>query len=145
MKSKPLILIIIILVIAIGVIFAGFSMGWFSKGESQAQSPKKAEAVKELTYSLGDFTCNLNEANYKRYIAVKLSVGYTKEGLDKTLEEKLPQMSDIVNSVLRAKKIDDLNTTEKTESVKKEIMDKINAILGDDKITNVYFNKILIQ
>jgi flagellar basal body-associated protein FliL len=54
-------------------------------------------------------------------------------------------MSDIVNNVLRSKKIDDVNSSDKTDNVKKELKEKLNAIIAADKLTNIYFSEILIQ
>jgi flagellar FliL protein len=76
---------------------------------------------------------------------VSLSAGYTAEGLDTELTEKLPQVSDIVNGVLRAKKLDEVDTPDETDKVKEEMITKINAELTKGKLTKIYFNKILIQ
>lgn len=143
MKGKmPLIIIIFLLLVIGGGVFAGFSLGWFSPGQKAQKDP---EPPKEYTFAIGDYTVNLNEPGYKRYIMVSLSAGYTTEGLDAELTEKLPQISDIVNSVLRSKKLDEVDTPEKTDVIKGEMMSKINTGLTKGKLTNIYFNKILIQ
>lgn len=143
MKRGPTLILIILLPLLVGgIIFLGFSMGWFSSGSKAQEKPVE---LKEYTYALGDFTVNLDEPGYKRYMKVNLSAGFNKQGLDTQLEEKKPQINDIVNSVLRSKKLDDVNTSEKTDKIKNEIKDKINALISEDKITGIYLNSILIQ
>lgn len=142
MKGKmPLIIIIVLILVIGGGVFAAFSLGWFSPGQKQ-QNP---EPLKEYTFAIGDYTVNLNESGYKRYIMVSLSAGYTTEGLDTELTEKLPQINDIVNSVLRSKGLDEVDTPDKTDIVKEEMISKINSDLTKGKLTKIYFNKILIQ
>jgi Flagellar basal body-associated protein len=100
---------------------------------------------KETTASLGEYTVNLDEPGYKRYISVKITAGYTGKNLGTEFTEKVAQINDIINGILRAKKIDDVNTPQKTDAVKKEIKDKLNAILQTGKIIDIYFNEILIK
>lgn len=133
-------IVLVVLVAIIGILgFIVVKGGMLTGGKSQ-----QAEA-KEMTYSLGEFTVNLNEPGYKRYIKVKISVGYTTKKLDTELGEDTSSISDAINGILRSKKLDDVNSPEKTDLVKKEIKDKINGILKTGKITNVYFDQILIQ
>lgn len=141
MKSKTPLIIIIAVVATAGIMLAVMSMGLLSSGKNA----KEPEPPKEYTFSVGDFTDNLSETGYKRYIMVSLSVGYTEQTLEAELTEKLPQISDTINSVLRSKKIDDIDTPEKTDIIKKEMMDRINGLLSKGKLVNIYFNKILIQ
>lgn len=108
-----------------------------SKGNAAASS-------KELTYSAGEFTVNLDEPGYRRYIKVNIYFGFTEEKLQEELTEKTPQIRSEVNNILRSKKVEDVGY-EKTGQVVNEIKDKVNGILTSGKVENVYFYDILIQ
>lgn len=127
------------------LVFAAVRFGWFGISAGAAANTAQAKVQKELTYSLGDFMVNLDEPGYKRYIKVKIFAGYTESELEAQLTEKAAEIGDNINGILRSKKLDDVNTTAKTDTVKKEIRDKINSILADKKLTNIYFKEILIQ
>jgi flagellar basal body-associated protein FliL len=108
--------------------------------------PKPAAAApKEYIYSVGEITVNLNEPGYKRYIKVDVSLGSTDKALETELAEYMSKVKDTINEILRSKKIEDINTAEKTDAIKNEIRDKVNSLLTKGKVTKVYFNQILIQ
>jgi flagellar FliL protein len=136
MKRVVIIAAAIVVTLAIAVVgFIAVRAGWISIKPS----------VKEYTYSLGEFTVNLDDPGYKRFIKVNIQAGYNYKKLNKELTESSYKISDIINNVLRSKKLDDVNTPEKTDTVKKEIKDKINDILSGNKLTAVYFSEIIIQ
>jgi len=138
-KKKTLIIVLIVVVpVIVGVItFFGYKLGWFKS--------KAAVSPKEYMYSIGDFTVNLDEPNYKRYMKVTIYVGSDSKNLEAEITEKMPKIKGMITDILRAKKLDDVNTPEKTETIKKEIKDKTNPVLTAGKINNVYLNDILIQ
>lgn len=145
MKKRLKILLFVLIPVIIGlIVFFVIKAGWFGPILGNTEQ-KAAAAPKELTYSLGDFMVNLDEPGYKRYIKVKVFVGYTNSKLEAEFAEKVPQIGDAISGILRAKKLDDVNTPDKTDIVKKEIKDKINTILSTDKLINIYFKEILIQ
>lgn len=132
--------VLIVLIATIGVLgFIIYRAGLLTSGG------KLQEELKETTYSLGEYMVNLDEPNYRRYIKVKISVGYNVKKLDAELVEKASPISDIINTILRSKKLEDVNTAEKTESIKNEIKDKINSKLTTGKLANVYFDEIIVQ
>lgn len=132
--------VLVILIATIGVLgFIIYRAGLLTSAFGQP------EGLKETTYSLGEYTVNLDEPSYRRYLKVKVSVGYNVKKLDVELAKKASSISDTINTVLRSKKLEDVNTAEKTESIKNEIKDKINSKLTTGKLTNVYFDEIIVQ
>lgn len=133
-------ILIFVLLIAIGVatyILYKFNMLPFLS--------KKTAAPKKYTYEMGDFTVNLDEPGYKRYIKVTVYFGSEDKKLGEELEEKKPQIRSEINNILRSKKVEDVSSTKNTENVINEMKDKVNSILTKGKIANVYFTDILIQ
>lgn len=133
--------ILVLLLAIIGVL--GFIV--IKTGALTGSVNKKAEEPKEGIYSMGEFTVNLDEPGYRKYMKVTISLGYTMKGTDISLEENKTKISDVITGILRSKKLEDVNTAAKTDAVKNEIKEKINGILKVTEITNVYFEQILIQ
>lgn len=139
MSRRVIIILLAILIpIIIGTVaFFGYRLGWF-------KSSAPAE-LKEIMYSVGDYTVNLDDPSYKRYMKVTIFIASDYKKLDGELTEKMPRVRDTIIGILRSKKIDDVNTSAKTDAVKREIKEKLNAIFTTGKLTNVYMNDIIIQ
>ncbi len=145
-----LLALIFVAVIAL-LVFIIYKLGLFTNkqgsvatGQQQTQNVVKSSA-KEYTVNLGDFTVNLQDPDYKRYMKVSVYAGYTTKGLETELSEKNPAIKDIINDVLRSKKLDDVNSPDKTKAIKKELKDKLNPLLSTGQLTNIYFNEIIVQ
>lgn len=163
-KSK----IIIIVVVALLVVGAGSFFGYniFLKDKSakaekttivqQAttqqiqQQPGVANAsyldqvVSEKTFELDEFLINLADEDGKRYLKTKVSLGYDNKKLDKELEEKKSVIRDAIISILRTKKAADMGPNN-INNIKIEIIQRINQMLKEDQLNNIYFNDILVQ
>jgi len=133
-----IILLIVLIPVVIGVaVFVGYRLGWFRSSV--------AAAPKEYAYSVGEFLVNLDEPGYKRYVKATVFIASDNKNIEGELAEKMPKVRDAIIGILRSKKIDDLNTTVKTDAVKREIKDKLNMIFVSGKLTDVYLNDIIIQ
>lgn len=100
--------------------------------------------ISEKTFGLDEFLVNLADEDGKRYLKVKVFLGYDSKKLDSELEEKKPILRDSIISVLRTKKAADI-TPKGVETIKLEIIQKINPILEKGQLNNVYINDILVQ
>lgn len=100
--------------------------------------------VSEKTFDLGEFLINLSDEDGKRYLKVKMFLGYDEKKLAAELEEKKPILRDAVISVVRTKKAADI-TPKGVETIKMEIIQRINPLLEKGQLNNVYINDILVQ
>jgi flagellar basal body-associated protein FliL len=136
-------ILIIILIVVLLFIIGMFGFAAYKLGIIPSFTSKTEEQKKEYTYSLGEFTANLNEQ--KRYIKISLTLSYDTKKLDKELVDKTPQIRDAVNNVLRTKKAGDVGSSSNIEALKKELKDNLNKIVTAGKINNIYIDNILIQ
>lgn len=102
------------------------------------------QVVSAKTFGLDEFLVNLADEDGKRYLKVKVFLGYDNKKLDAELEEKKPILRDAIISVLRTKKAADI-TPKGVESIKLEIIQRINPLLEKGQLNNVYVNDILVQ
>lgn len=157
--------IIIIAVVAVAVLGAGGYFGYNQFFAEKEKTTKKAvqqqipvqqtqqmvqngsylqQVVSAKTFGLDEFLVNLADEDGKRYLKVKVFLGYDNKKLDAELEEKKPILRDAVISVLRSKKSTDISA-KGIENIKMEIIQRINATLDKGQLNNVYFNDILVQ
>lgn len=144
---KIIIIILLVVLLVGGAIFAGFMYANSKNPISKNINTNfRNNFIKDLVICpLDENTINLADKDTKRYIKVKVSLGYEKNAkLAAELEKDKDKVTDCVISVIRSKKADDLNAAHE-EDVKKTIKDKVNQILMNGQIEQVYFSEILIQ
>jgi len=114
-------------------------------GQQAAQNTNYLQqVVSTKTFGLDEFLVNLADEDGKRYLKVKVFLGYDNKKLDTELEEKKPILRDAIIGVIRTKKAADI-TTKGVDSIKMEIIQRINPILEKGQLNNVYINDILLQ
>ncbi len=153
-KEKPLMLIVIIMLVLLIALVAFLAYSTLTKDSTKTTATTTtttpAVAVKEIpefTYSFEkEFLVNLSDTDSKRYLKATISLGYTSKKLTAELEEvtTVTIVRDSINSVLRSKKAADF-TDHGTEDLKKEIITRINPLLKKGKVSEIYFNDILVQ
>jgi flagellar FliL protein len=141
---KIVIIVLLSLVVVGGAAFGGMYVAG-KKDLSTTNKSVKNEDVNEITYSLDEFLVNLSDEDGRRYLKVKVFIGYGEnEELTMELETRKPIIRDLVNTSLRAKKTTDFSATG-VDTIKKELIASINPVLTKGKISNIYFNDILVQ
>lgn len=156
-NSNRIVIILLTLLIVLVVAFGGYIL-IFGKGESNAQnnatinntSAETVTSADENTYSLAETIVNLADTDSPRYVKVKVSLGYDvknsklKSELESEKVNKEPILTDAINGILRSKKAADL-TGKGIEDMKKEILDAVNPILNNGKISHIYFDELVVQ
>lgn len=146
-KGNTLKIVIILLLLLVVVGGAAFATMYFMGGKSTSatEKPAKAKEINELTYPLDEFLVNLTDEDGKRYLKVKVVIGYEdNKDLTTELETKKPIIRDVINVLFRAKKTTDFSATG-VEDIKKQLIVNINPVLTKGKISNIYFTDILVQ
>ena len=147
-NTKITILIIILGAILIGAAaFGGYVIA--SKASSNASEEKEGnkQEIKEDVHQAGEFLVNLADPNGKRYLktTIVLAFDVSNKDLKEELENKNDAVRDSIISVLRTKKVGDLSTATGPEELKKEIIARVNSILGKGRLSSVYYNDFVIQ
>jgi len=152
-----------ILAIVIGILFAAGLGMYYVMGST---SPKvKKIVVKDIpeigpVKSLGEFVLNLADAgDPPRYIKLSVSLELKKDAglslpngaegdVSKIMDElkkREAQLKDIIVTVISGKVSSELATIEGKEAVKRELKQKISAVLTTTEVSNVFFETFAIQ
>ncbi len=138
--SKVIIILLLLIVVG-GVAFGG--MYFF--GNKSSTTASKTVAVTELTYSLDEFLVNLIDDGELTYLKVTVYIGYEENAkLTTELETQKPVIRDIVNTYMRSKKSSDFSATG-VNTIKTDLIERINPVLTKGKISHMYFNSIVIS
>lgn len=161
-KIKFIVIGLIALIIVGAGGYFGYTMFSKQKGTQKTSAQTTTQAVTQTTktaqnqsyleqivsdknLSLDEILVNLADEDGKRYLKVKIFVGYDKNSsLETELTDKKALIRDAVISVLRSKKAAEI-TPKNMDNLKMELIQKINPLLKKGQINNVYFNDILVQ
>ena len=117
--------------------FTGKIMGMFSGKEKPKETPPAA------IHKMDPFLVNLADPGQLRYLKVTLHVETPLKREE--YEKRLPQFRDSVLSILSSKQFKDISTPEGKNVLRGEIKEKINQIVAEAKVQNIYFTEFVIQ
>jgi len=155
LKSFKILLIagaglLVLLVLGGGIVFFVFSS--FSSGDSPFMEKvkgmvsgwkKPAGTASVAVHKMEPFLVNLADPGQLRYLKVTLHVETHQKGEE--FEKRLPQSRDSVLTVLSSKNSRDIMTSEGKNALREEIKEKMNHLLTETKVRNIYFTEFVIQ
>ncbi len=153
MSKKSMIIFGMIAVILLAVIGGGFFMLWHklsmignakTDGEAVKTSEKSHNGIGPI-FSLDTFIVNLSDQGGKRYLRVTMGLELADPKYTEELNKRLPQIRDCILTILPTRKVDDLQTIEGKNSLRDEIITKLNALLGTEIVKRIYFTDFVIQ
>lgn len=121
---------------------------------AQAQAAPKASSPKERSndffnigsmYPMDKFLVNLLSESGSRFLKIELNLELSDEKLSPEIDQKKPLIRDIIIKTLSSKTYEDISTAKGKERLKDEIVSKINEVLRDGYIKNVYFTDFIVQ
>jgi flagellar protein FliL len=153
MSKKNIVIVTGIVLIVLAIIGGGFFMMWQKlssldkpKGGETAQSPEKSEhgGIGPI-FTLDPFIVNLSDQGGKRYLRVTMGLELGDPKSAEELTRRLPQIRDSILMILPSRKVDELQTMEGKNSIRTEIISKLNELLGKEIVKKIYFTEFVIQ
>ena len=153
-QSKKLMLIIIIIsVVFMGIMGAGFYILWNKVAppdpEVQLDPDQTEEEIEENkirpVHSLTTFVVNLADRGGSRFLRTTLDLELTDEATVEEVKQRLPQIRNAVLMIIPSKTSKEIKTTEGKTAMRDEIMKQLNSFLKSGSVTNIYFTEFVIQ
>jgi flagellar FliL protein len=143
-KGKNLILII---VIAVAVLAGGIGAFLFftKSGGDKAQKKEETKAEEGVTFALEPFVVNLSDPTGTRFLKVSLQLELAGPAVMEKAKAKTPQIRDAIITLLTSKTSDALISPEGKLQLKDEINIRINQVLGENSVKNVYLTDFVMQ
>ena len=139
----------------LGVLLLGGGGGaaWFLMGGEKEESgghDQQAEAESQVHESgpvmeLEPFLLNLADRNELRFlkVSIKLELDRPEEKTD--FQKKVPAIRDALLVLLSSKESQLLRTVNGKRRIREEIMTRVNGVMSQGKIANVFFTDFIIQ
>lgn len=118
-------------------------------GSSTASSAEEEIVTEErgmgTIYSLDSVTVNLAGEGARRYLGVTFFLELDGAEAMKEIEELKPFLLDSLITLLSSKRLEDIDTIEGKNNLRREIVAQFNERLVRGRVINAYFGKFLIQ
>lgn len=150
---KWIILVVLLAALGGGGFFA-YQKFFAAPPEDAAEAPQEDTAAdpdqgplpgEGFNVTLPTFVVNLADPLGRRYLKLGVDVEVVSEEAVAELSKKEPMVKDTLILLLSSKTFQDLSSMESKILLKKEIVDRLNQILGGSKVLQVYFTDMVIQ
>ncbi len=165
-KSSSKLVLIIIIVLLVLILIGGGVAAYFllmndneepqANNQPQNQTQSKMQKKKNIArnsdlmqigpiYPLDQFIVNLLSDNGSRFLKIKMDLEMSSQELTTELDKKKPLIRDIVIRTLTSKTFQEVSTGKGKEKLKDELVDRINSVLADGSIKNIFFTEFVVQ
>ena len=154
MSNKIVFALVGILFIVMIGLTGGLFMIWNKLSATEAQanntgSPngqgQEIQQTPGVIFPMETFIVNLADEGGKRYLRVTMDLELAQGTAEDDLKKRLPQMRDSILMVLPSKRFDEIRTVEGKTSLRNEIIANLNGLLGQERITSIYFTEFVVQ
>lgn len=152
---KTAIVINILLILLVLLVYALSNSAFNFKGNTLKQKQKvgmgyvrtgKVEYKARDIFLLGDFTANMaSHDRAGKFVRVEIKLQMSDEDMADELKEKNIIIRDAVIEEMSLKKFSEVSTPKGKVELKNNIKSRLNSIVGDGNIEDVYFTQFIIQ
>ena len=158
MSNKLMIIMMGVLVLLMVSIGGGLFMMWSKVSAlDQVVNPQVEDESKDANdktvkdniirplFPLDTFIVNLADTGGNRFLRTTMELELIDEDHRDEMENRLPQIRDCILMILPTRKYQDIQTMDGKIALRTEIIAKLNDILKNDVITNIYFTEFVTQ
>jgi flagellar FliL protein len=91
------------------------------------------------------FIANLADEGGKRYLKATFQVEFFGAAVPPEANARLPQVRDLVLTLLTSKSFDEVRTPVGKQQLREEIIDRLNQVIERDAVKAVYFTEFIVQ
>jgi len=154
-----LILIVVLLVVLLigGGLAAFFLLGSDDTQASMEQQNQQTTTQRKSTgrstqyltigpmYPMSQFVVNLLSESGSKYLKVILDIELDNPELSVEMDHKKSLVRDIIIRSLSSKTFEEVSTMKGKDRLKDEIVNKINDVLADGQVKNIFFTDFVVQ
>ncbi len=120
-----------------------------AKTMPQRKGGSSARSTNLLTigpmYPMEQFVVNLLSESGARFLKTSLDIELGSEEMSAEMDKKKPAIRDIIIRTLSSKTFEEVSTMKGKERLKDEIVQRINEILADGQVRNIFFTDFVVQ
>jgi len=158
-SNMVLILIVVLLVVLLigGGLAAFFLLGSDDDSSSMQQNQQTAPVKRKSSgrstqyltigpmYPMSQFVVNLLSESGSKYLKVVLDIELDAPELSVEMDLKKSLIRDIIIRSLSSKTFEEVSTMKGKDRLKDEVVNKINDVLADGQVKNIFFTDFVVQ
>ena len=164
-KSGGNMILIVVIVLLVLLLVGGGAVAYFllsgsdeaAMADTTSPQTKSMQNTKKRTkrstdyltvgpmYPMNQFIVNLLSENGSRFLKTTVNLEMDKPELSAELDKKKPLIRDIIIRTLSSKTFEEVSTIKGKDRLKDEIVSKINDVLADGQIKNIFFTDFVVQ
>ena len=94
---------------------------------------------------LDPFLVNLADTAETRFAKITIKIESRSPDFSQTMDDHLPQVRDSLLLLISSKRYSDIRTVEGKLELRDNIVERVNAIVGEGKATAAYFTDFVVQ
>jgi len=143
-ESKKILSILPVFLLLLAGVGGGVYVFMFAKpGKEKEHKPSISQVG--IMFDLGAFTVNLADKDTDAYARVAITIELSDEKAKQEVEKRLPIIKDAVIDVISSKTSSFVKTPEGRESLRLELIKRLNIILVEGGVRNIYFTEFVVQ
>ncbi len=151
-KKKSLGLKLLLMLLILGVLGGAgfFGYNYFMEQQQNDEdfappSERQERPANTVMVELEPFVVNLADPLGRRYLRTAIEVEAVNRRAADDLQANRTQVRDAILLLLSSKTFEDLRTMERKIQLRNEIVERINQIIGQNKVYKVYFTEFVVQ
>lgn len=145
-KGSKLLIIIIAVVVLAGAGGGTYFFLMKKSPDQKTEEKKKEEKPSEtVNFGLDPFVVNLSDPTGNKFLKVTIQLELANAKLLDVAKSRVPQMRDSVITLLTSKSSETLIAPEGKLQLKDEITLRLNQVMGEGNVKNVYLTEFVMQ
>jgi len=142
--GRKILFLIPILLLLLAVAGGGVYFFLFNKPKKEGEE-KVAPSHVGAMVDLGVFTVNLADKGTDAYAKVAITLELSNEKVKQEVDKRMPIIKDAIIDVISSKTSDFVRTPEGREALRLELIKRLNIILVEGGVRNIYFTEFVVQ
>ncbi len=142
-SKKIIFLIPLVLILLAGGGGGAYFFLFAKKDKKEATAPLPTQVG--VMMDLGVFTVNLADSGVDAYARVSITIELSNEKVRQEVDRRLPIIKDAIIDVISSKTSSFVRTPEGRENLRLELIKRINTILFEGGVRNIYFTEFVVQ
>ena len=97
------------------------------------------------TYPLDTFVVNIRDGDRDRYLKLKAELEISGSDTAEEISQRMPQIRDLVISLLGSKSFEDIRTIEGKNFLREELLLRVNSLLSTGSVNRIFFTEFVVQ
>jgi flagellar FliL protein len=116
-----------------------------AQGAEGAPAATGSASFAQRLLPLEPFIVNVNGDGYTRYLKVAMSLEASTLRAKQELDERSPQIRDLVIAILTSKRLEEIGNFEGKALLKEDVQRRVNELLPAGEVRSVLFTEFVVQ